>query len=954
MQELNISIWRRKRDPRRKQRNFWKNIGTDITLQNPKKIRESLDLMPFDQDGNSIKWKSSNQNVIKNSGRVVRPHWDSADESVTLTAEINGSTSVDFDFIVKADEKPCDPMRMPDKSFFGEFCGGKIKTPSVLNYEDKNLESVKSAVKNGDYISAKEALFQYMKNRPKQNIILPERRTEWVDYLAAGMCDMQRGSQFITSSKVESIEYRQVTIQIDKPEIKTSESKSFRIISKYNDSVEIDIASNYHPDETLHPRFVMNVNGYKRTYKAKLTSFVRAGQWADRGMRCSESLKVKLFGSFLGDETYNAIIQFDFDDILESDIISDCELVIHAKKSTDYSEDKEFFLLRDLNLNWDEFNVGWNDLTTTAHNFSGLAGGPTWQKVPHADVEYLYQSCRFMGYPEMLAEYLHTGNEDYLYCIISRMMDFTVDCSASWPRTLDTACRIENWLLVFDGILESKYMDADICTALLKAIYQSVTECLMVSKATTANWIQIEKLATYQVMSVFSEFALSKQIRSDIQNHFAKTIDNDFYPDGSYIENTEGYNLDAYLRYVNVKKEIIKSGGKVSEAYDNIIKNGAYAALMLRGPAGECMGFGDQGHSGPNPAQYMQDVVEWFNDPELQYIDTFGKNGTEPSWTSKLFPDASYCIMRSDWTKDSLSLYTNVRGGGAHGHYDDNGLILYAYGKNLLVDAGWVTYTDCPDRRKALSTINHSTVEINGTDQKSPYEYTKKYENIGITHFWETTSFCDVLSQSTKRYQVIGNSHRRTITFIKPELWVISDLCIPMDLSENNVYKQAWHTPVDSDAVFDVSGNRISTSYKNGPNLIVLNVDDNAVLKKGNGIYSTGYGAPIDNPFGYFEKSGCGYTTFDTILFPYNGIASLKAERIALDISMVTMLKITVEKNSVLSVYYYLLNMNEMRSPIKFRKGVTDAQIAVLKENEYGEILDTYIFNGSYIQEDEK
>jgi hypothetical protein len=55
----------------------------------------------------------------------------------------------------------------------------------------------------------------------------------------------------------------------------------------------------------------------------------------------------------------------------------------------------------------------------------------------------------------------------------------------------------------------------------------------------------------------------------------------------------------------------------------------------------------------------------------LTALPTLGASGTMPPFTSKHWPESGVTVMRGNWTENSPYLFTNVRGGGAHGHADD-------------------------------------------------------------------------------------------------------------------------------------------------------------------------------------------------------------------------------------------------------------------------------------------
>ena len=74
--------------------------------------------------------------------------------------------------------------------------------------------------------------------------------------------------------------------------------------------------------------------------------------------------------------------------------------------------------------------------------------------------------------------------------------------------------------------------------------------------------------------------------------------------------------------------------------------------------------------------------------------------------------------MRASWSKDAPYMFTNVKGGGAHGHRDYNSITMVGYGNTLLADSGYFEYdTSDAFRQWGVSTEAHNTVLINNQNQ---------------------------------------------------------------------------------------------------------------------------------------------------------------------------------------------------------------------------------------------
>lgn len=925
-----------------------------LTSQNPAQLTEALNLIDKGMFGSDISWESSAPDIIGPSGRVVRPRWNEASQSVTLTATIGGKYKKSFEFTVAPDELLSDPYEMSDEDFFGVYANGSWSKSGVLDYGLEGMSQVGEAVKSGDYQLAKERLFSRMRTRNvKSPSSLSTRKTNWVDMLVCEVADMQSDDYYATDCAIDSGEYAQYSIYMENPNVKTSCTKSFNLIAKHNDATHVLIAGNDYPDESMRPYMVLNVNGSRRTYPAMSAATVRAGDYADSHYDDKGELKVKMFGDFLGDETYRTIMEFNFDDIEAGDTVTDGELVIYAKKSNSYSEPKELFVLRDNNAGWNEDTLTWNSLVTYVHNFNGIDGGITWENVRKSDVEYWHQSARFDGSSQLVTEYLYTEDEVYMYHLIHRMMDFVVDCEAVGPNVLDTACRMEEWVKVFNYIVQSHHMNADMCTAIIKNMYMAM-EAIKSSSSTTANWIQTEKLNAYFIASLFPEFANSREVSSAMISDFTDMIKKDFYGDGSYVEDTVGYNALALTSYISLKQSVINAGGTMPKEYDDILGKAAKCVLLMYGPNGEALGYGDSNPGGWRVANVYKNVSEWANDSELLFIDSFGKEGSEPQWTSAHYPDSTYTVMRSDWGTDAMYLMTNVRNGGTHNHNDDNSIIAFANGRMLLTDPGWGTYTAGESRDYARSTYAHNSVEINGETSKTIEDnYTITTGSQGEIHNWITNDSYDFLSQSSTGYTHIDNTHRRSITFIKPDMWIVSDLMTPKDKSFANSYKQTWHMLPTANVKIEATDGKIRSDFADGAsNLVIVSADSDAQTKEDVGGYTVAYGNMTDVPFGYFEKvNATGDTTFDTVLLPYtgtNGDANVERINLGVPSSDATAMKIVTNVSGNEQTVYYMLSYAQPQTRV-FGKYQSDGVLSVVCEDETGSVGQIILTAGTMV-----
>ncbi len=588
------------------------------------------------------------------------------------------------------------------------------------------------------------------------------------------------------------------------------------------------------------------------------------------------------------------------------------------------------------------------DLSGLYYNFNGIDGGNHWDKIDGANVEYLFQTIRFGRFNSVASEYHHTGDEKYAYSIIYNIMNFIASKDCLYVRPLDSNLRLNVWMGLFKSVINSKYMTPDICTAMMKRFFTSITAHAD-DRSAKVNAAISKFCHVITVASFFNEYTDSRRCKEIGIDFFNTNVVKDFFPDGAYVEDTGVYNRVSHREYVNVKRMLYKEGVMCSDEFDNRLRLAAYYDLLLRGPNGEMLGFGDQSTQGKLKFGEYEEMFEWYGDPVLQYLDTRGAKGTKPEWTSTYLPYSSYVFLRSDWTPDAQMLFTNVRHGSCHAHDDDNGIILYGYGKNLLTDAGYIDYESTNLRRLGTSTLMHNTVEINNVSQKSFGDWELTQDDVGVTNDFSANESFDFVSQTSFGYRHIGNEHTRNITFVKPDFYIVSDIMKPENKNNVNTYKQLWHMTPNSGLY--INDGSIYSNYSEPGNIIIA-CADKLELKEAKGPYTISYGGAADAPYAYYQREGKGNITFDAVILPYKTEKSdLKVERI--DIGMpaneATALKIIIDKDGAKSTVYYILQYEDKGEKI-FGKYKTDAKMAIVIENEKEKACEFIIHDGNYIK----
>lgn len=944
------------------------------------KLTTSLNLISKGSNGSNISWESSNQYLITNSGRVIRPRWDRPSEEVIMTANAsvgNLSGAKEFKFTVLADEEPKEPATatydgiykeyMSDEEFFGKWNGKQWTTVGKFDYSKAGISQIEAASKAGNYSLAKEELLNYLRNAlPTQK---GSKGNGVADSYISGV--FSYGDNYQGTLTADTAEYSRSYVNLKASKINKGAKNTYSVMAQYNEVSELYIASCQ--NEGMRPKVELTVNGQVRTYEAEADTTIRAGNYKNTANGLEQDLKVKMFGTFLGDETYKAMIKFNFGDLTATDSVTAAKLILYAKIAPISATAKNAFVMNEPESNWTEETANFNTFIGYIHNYNGIPGGYDWNQPANTTTEFLYTVDRFFWLSDaVINDYNATKDEKYAYYAINVIMDFIYDKGytmdnpgygwglrktgrGQYDRSLDSSQRLSSWPGTLEAVIRSRYMTPDICTAIMKQIWDHSDAQTYASFG--QNWDLISWNNLLGAAIRFPEFAASLQWIDFTRTRLEKSLIGVYFDDGSYKEKTGHYNRVAYDSSTSVKERLFNVGLPVSSSYDNILHKGAYYNLMMLGPNGEPLSFGDESPASMNKkfGQWYTKPVEWYEDKELEYIDSFGEKGTKPDWTSTQFLDSRMTIMRSDWTKNALYMFTHVRGGGNHGHADDNGVIAFAHDRQFLVDAGRFAYENTdPNRQFATSTKAHNTVEVNNSSQTSLW--TESLELRGDIHDWVTNGVYDFLSQTSKTYNSIGVSHQRTIMFVKPYFWIVSDLMTPTNQNTTNSYKQLWHMKPDADLQINSGKKTIASNYASGANIIVASVDNDVTAQEAMGVYDLFDNAPAAAKYAYYQKNNVvGKATFDTVLLPSkSGKPSIDVQRINLgegvSPSAATAIKFNTDVTGEKNTTYYLLDYEHNPANLRaFDKYKTNAQMTLIREDNLNNIKEIILKNGSEV-----
>ena len=450
-------------------------------------------------------------------------------------------------------------------------------------------------------------------------------------------------------------------------------------------------------------------------------------------------------------------------------------------------------------------------------------------------------------------------------------------------RTIEAGIRMMGWCNHFYSMINTPYVtDRLICdffTSIYEHGWRLRKDCF------EGNWLIMEMHGLIK-LSLSCPFIKESDAWFDFGiNKLMEELDHQIHPDGWQQELSTNYHFVVDHNYVNVLRTI-KSFGL--EPPKEMLSRMEILFEMYHRLCRPCKKLPDlnDGSQLDVAWRYRQILDLYPHREDFKWFATDGKEGKKPSYTSYSFPYAGAIIMRSGWEKNDLWAYMDPGPiGYGHQHEDCLNVLLDAYGKVMLTEAGTYAYDSSEMRKYGLSTRGHNTVLLNGKEQK---------ELIGFDRFKvDLKTPADRIFVTNDDYDMgeglfnkgygedkENMTHRRKLIFVKngekyglkPFFIVIDRFTAPDENARK--YEQMWHTEA-------ISYENGICDFGDGVGLVIAASDKDATFVNMRGQHEPYYQGfmpifppgdhehrPIHTPVlvGEFE----GKKRVVTVLYPFN------------------------------------------------------------------------------------
>ncbi len=516
------------------------------------------------------------------------------------------------------------------------------------------------------------------------------------------------------------------------------------------------------------------------------------------------------------------------------------------------------------------------------HKFDGPID---WNLNPINYKEWTWGLNRHGTWVWLARAYWDTGEEKYAQEFVRQMEGWVRRCPApveasgnstyTW-RTIEQGIRMgQTWPELYHRFLMSPSFTDDAMVMMVKSM---VEHARVLSKyPTTGNWLAMETNGLMHVGVLFPEFKEAEQWRKTAIARAYAEMDKQVYPDGAQIELSTGYHQIsmgnfamawdiAHLNNVPMPADYV---AKIQKMYDYDL-----SASM---PDGCLPALNDA--PAVNIRVAMKGALTYWPDREdYRWMATSGSEGKRPPVGSVALPFAGHLVMRTGYDSQDLYLLFDAGPYGyGHQHEDALSFVIYSQGRRQVVDAGSYAYDSSQWRKYVLSTRGHNTIRVDGLDQhrggrnRLEYVLSKPLPNkwiAGDGFDYASGAYTDGYG-SKNDVKVV---HTRSIFFVKPEYWIVTDFLIPADPLHHK-YESLFH--LDGDAV-EADGTTARTLNKESSNLTIISPTDDLRVRIVSGqerpfvqgwIVKSGYEMrPL--PTAVFTKEVAGPASFQYVFFP--------------------------------------------------------------------------------------
>ena len=466
------------------------------------------------------------------------------------------------------------------------------------------------------------------------------------------------------------------------------------------------------------------------------------------------------------------------------------------------------------------------------------------------------------------------------------------------------------WARAFAAFLPSEaFTDRDIVNFVKSVIEQA--GFIQRTHWPRGNKIAFAMVGLYAAGATFPELERAPEWRAYALEKSVENLETGYLPDDMHVELSPGYHF-AFKNYLT-----IVDIARVTDRGDNALLGELVAGCedlfalypKLVAPDGTLPKYQDTGTV--RIRERMERALDFFPDnPLFQWFATGGQSGTPPDYRSIALPYAGYVAMRTGWESDATYVGFDAGPiGDGHAHQDKLNLVLWAYGRPLLIDPGHGRYGSGDFSDWARDTFSHNT----GLVDKRPQR--RKWGKSGGFMPWDgpLADFSFETSAEWDRaagvydgaYGLPGPSdsypygedsnfregwgrpaaHHRRVFFLHPDVVLVADDLVSKD-GEPHDYERRWTLDSTETAGPSAGDPTVASADPGQPNLAVTPLEregletDAVSAQEEPEILGWDFSSPEPEPATTVRhrKPGGGTVRFRTLLLPARPGETLRLE----------------------------------------------------------------------------
>ena len=839
-----------------------------------------------------------------------------------------------------------------EETFFGKWSNGYWKVVPKLDYTYSALSDVEKYAKLGDYESAKDALLSYYKRRDTVSGLSPTANTSIAaDLLLQNIIAWDYG---------DYISYTTVSAQLD--------WYSFNVLGgiSLGQQVGIELVARGKRDDLAVfdsregenvPYLELTVNGTPVVLYPQKDVTVRAGAYRSVAYGTQNTLEVNDTGYPADDNSRRAIFVFDLSDL--TGIVTAANLRVYGKTT---ESNVEIMAVKHADIAWSEDTLTYANANLRLFSWEGNMSAWDWGPPDGCTVQFDLTTLTMKFVDNLLRAYHSTQRADYAEKAIEMLVCVSL-AGGDEPRLGDplrTGSRGDSMTNQFAYLVKTPHMTAEDCFDIVYYMWiqgeflgdplleypKYSNDINYASYTPISNWGVTQTAGLYCLSHYFYELSGASEWQALSVSRIDDILASLINVDGSYNEDCTSYVTVTLNSFLNIVKLAQLNGFALTQGTVLRIMNCLEYVMAYSMPNGLDPNYGDA--SVADTTAVISSYIDIFGDEgSLLYYASRGNSGTAPDFDSTYYPSNNWAILRSGWDEDDLYMHINTQS-GTHNHWDSNAVIMYAYGRNLLIDSGRKSYDDSdPDtlwQRKNVES--HNTLQVDNTSGRAAgfVNEVRGFDTTGLADFYQ--GYNEQASADT--------GHTRTVFMIKDGFYIVSDY-VENKADKVRTYSLNWHLPVSSNPI--VTTQKTATQFGTGANLqIIPSVSDCTVQLKEGVLTQYAVGEAIPYPYVKYSYSSKENLNVSTLLYPTREgetqDVSMQAIPLSVTNNLAQAMRIDFDGTRGNHTAYYYLSNETQPNARSYETFYTNGSLAYTEYDSEGNLVRIVFSGGSTLSQD--